>query len=55
MLYVDFETRSRAELRGQKSVGVYNYANDPTTEVLMLGWAIDDGPVQVWEPHVGTS
>jgi len=48
ILYIDFETRSYGELRGQKSIGLRNYATHPTTEALMLGWAIDEGEVQIW-------
>lgn len=44
-LHLDFETRSTADLR---KVGVYAYADDPTTEVLLACWALDDGPVQTW-------
>ena len=53
MLHVDFETRSSAELGGTKSVGLYNYATDPSTSVLMLAWCFDDEPVEVWQPHLG--
>lgn len=49
-LYIDFETRSEKQLRGQKSVGLYNYATDDSTLALMLGWAIDDGEVRMWFP-----
>jgi DNA polymerase bacteriophage-type len=52
-LYIDFESRSHAELRGQLSVGTYNYATDPTTEILMMAWALDNGSVQLWEPRLG--
>ena len=41
-LYLDFETRSEAELR---RVGPYVYANHPTTEVISVAWALGDGPV----------
>ena len=54
MIYLDFETRSEVELRGSKSVGTWNYCHHPSTEILMLGWAIDDGPVSVWEPRLGS-
>jgi DNA polymerase bacteriophage-type len=46
-LYIDFETRSTADLR---AVGAHKYAQDPTTGVLCIGWAIDDEPVQVTTP-----
>lgn len=45
-LYCDFETYSEAKI---KQVGAQYYARHPSTEALMLGWAIDDGPVQVWD------
>jgi len=44
-LHIDFETRSTVDLR--KS-GVYRYAEDPNTDVIMACWAVDDGPVQTW-------
>lgn len=43
-LYLDFETRSEADL---KKVGVHAYAHHPSTEIACTGWAIDDGEVQV--------
>lgn len=53
MLHIDFETRSFAELGGLSSVGLHNYVTHPTTDVLMLAWAIDDEPVRLWEPRNG--
>lgn len=44
-LHIDFETRSTADLR---KVGVYVYADDPSTEVLLACWALGDGPVETW-------
>lgn len=44
MLYIDIETRSRRDL---KKVGVYAYAECTDFEILMAGWAIDNGPVNV--------
>jgi DNA polymerase len=44
-LYIDFETRSRVDL-GSK--GVYNYAQDASTDVLCMSYAFDDGDVQTW-------
>lgn len=46
-LWLDFETRSRCDL---KSKGVYNYAQDMSTEVLCMSYAFDDGEVQTWLP-----
>jgi DNA polymerase len=44
-LYWDVETRSAASLR---LVGAWNYAAHPTTEMLCLCYAVDDGGVQTW-------
>ena len=46
-LYIDFETRSRVDL-GSK--GVYNYAQDASTDVLCMSYAFDDGEVVTWLP-----
>lgn len=43
-LHLDFETFSRHSL---PKVGTSRYARDPSTEMLMLGWAIDDDPVDL--------
>jgi DNA polymerase len=47
MIFIDFECRSECDL---KERGVYNYARDPSTRVLCMAWAIDDGEVEVWTP-----
>jgi len=47
MIYLDFETRSHCDL---KSAGVYNYAQDLSTEVLCMSYAFDDGEVVTWLP-----
>jgi DNA polymerase len=47
MIWLDFETRSACDL---KSRGVYNYAQDLTTEVLCMSYAVDDGEVLTWLP-----
>jgi DNA polymerase len=47
MLWIDFETRSRCDL---PSRGVYNYAQDPSTQVLCMSYAFDDEGVQTWTP-----
>jgi DNA polymerase len=46
-LWLDFETRSRCDLKGR---GVYNYAQDASTEVLCMSYAFDDGEVVTWRP-----
>lgn len=47
MIHIDFETRSAADL---KAVGTYEYSLDITTDVICMGWAIDDSEVEVWIP-----
>lgn len=46
-LHLDYETYSEVDI---KSAGAHKYAMHPSTEVLMLGWAFDDDPVQLWVP-----
>jgi len=46
-LWCDFETRSRCDLPKH---GVYNYAQDPSTEVLCMSYAFDDDDVATWIP-----
>jgi len=46
-LWVDFETRSHCDL---KKHGVYNYAQDATTDVLCMSYAFDDEDVVTWLP-----
>ena len=47
VLWVDFETRSRCDLF---SKGVYNYAQDASTDVLCMSYAFDDDAVVTWRP-----
>lgn len=46
LLYLDTETFSEADL---KKVGSYAYAEHPTTEVIICTYAVDGGPVEVWD------
>jgi len=46
--HCDYETASETDL---SEVGLYAYATHPTTRVLLLGYAFDDNPVKLWEPH----
>ena len=46
-LWLDFETRSRCDL---KAKGVYNYAQDASTDVLCMSYAFDDNDVVTWLP-----
>jgi DNA polymerase len=47
VLFYDIETRSAADL---KVVGAHRYAADPTTGIWCVGYAVDDGPVEIWVP-----
>lgn len=48
-LWIDFESRSHCDLLKH---GVYNYARDPSTEVLCMSYAFDDEPVKTWTPNL---
>lgn len=47
MLWLDFETRSECDLRAH---GVYNYAQDASTDVLCMSYAFGDDEVKTWTP-----
>jgi DNA polymerase len=47
ILWIDFETRSRCDL---PSKGIYNYAQDASTDVLCMSYAFDDDEVSTWTP-----
>lgn len=44
-VHLDFETRSAVDLN---KCGVEVYAAHPSTEMLCMSWAFDDGPVHSW-------
>jgi DNA polymerase len=46
-LWLDFEIRSRCDL---PAAGVYNYAQDASTDVLCMSYAFDDEDVVTWRP-----
>jgi len=47
MIHIDIETRSHTDLTTR---GVYNYAQDPSTEVLCICYAEDNGRIRSWTP-----
>jgi hypothetical protein len=47
--HFDWETRSDSDL---PTVGTLRYVLDPSTELLLLSWAIDDEPVKLWCPDL---
>ena len=46
-LFFDIETRSTVNL---EVADAWHYASGPTTEVLCLAYAVDDGDPQIWTP-----
>ena len=50
ILFADLETFSEADL---KKVGSYRYAEDPTTEIMLFPYAIDDGPEKCYDATTG--
>jgi DNA polymerase bacteriophage-type len=46
-IYIDLETYSDIDI---KKTGVYPYVESPNFEILLVGYAIDDGPVKVLTP-----
>jgi len=46
---VDFETRSEISL---PEFGLDNYVKHKSTIPLMLSWALDDNPFQLWQKHL---
>ena len=49
VLWGDTETRSRCNLKAR---GGYNYAADPSTQLVCFSYAFDDEPVQTWTPDL---
>ena len=49
LVYSDLETYSEWPI----SRGAYRYAEDPSTEVLLWGYAVDDQPAHVWDVTAG--
>lgn len=49
VLHADFETRSTLSLPVH---GLHKYVTHPTTQPLLLAWALNDEPVRLWQKHV---
>jgi DNA polymerase bacteriophage-type len=47
--FFDWETRSLSDL---PTTGTLRYVLDPSTQPLLLSWAIDDDPVKLWCPDL---
>ena len=50
LLHIDIETYSEVDL---PKTGVVRYAEHPSTEILMIAWAVDDGPVTLIDLTAG--
>lgn len=50
-LFLDFESKSRCDL---KKAGAYRYAEDPSTRIICMAYAVDDGPVLLLTPDSST-
>lgn len=48
-LFFDWETRSALDLT---VTGTLKYVLDPSTQPLLLSWAVDDEPVKLWCPDM---
>jgi DNA polymerase bacteriophage-type len=46
-LHIDFETHSQRDLR---RCGAWAYAEDPSTEITVMGWAFDEDKPHIWAP-----
>ena len=49
-LNIDLETYSAIDLQ---KCGVYRYAESPDFEILLFGYSVDEGPVQVVDMAMG--
>lgn len=47
MITIDFETKSYCDL---PKCGAWVYSEDPTTDIICVCWAVDDGPIEEWWP-----
>jgi DNA polymerase len=47
ILFRDIETRSTCDL---KAAGAWRYSADPSTEILCVAYAVDDGSIEIWVP-----
>lgn len=49
LIHLDFETYSELDL---KRVGAFKYAEHSSTEVLVMCYAFNNGPVRIWTPYL---
>lgn len=50
VLWLDTETYSECDLTTH---GTHRYATDPSTEIIVVQWAVDDGEPKVWDCTAG--
>jgi DNA polymerase bacteriophage-type len=46
-LHIDFESHSQCDLR---RAGAWAYAENPSTEITVMGWAFDEEKPRIWAP-----
>lgn len=51
-LHIDFEVFSAVSI---KDAPMDVYVSDPSTKIILTAWALDEGPVEVWEADKGPS
>ena len=49
VLHLDYETASTVDL---DQYGLDRYVKDPSTRVLMAGYAFDEKHPKLWQPHL---
>lgn len=47
-IIIDFETRSALDI---KKAGVWAYAAHPSTEILCMGYRVNNAPTKIWTPQ----
>ena len=50
ILWLDLETWSKCDI---KKCGGYRYAEDPSTEITLFGYAVGNEPAKVWDLTTG--
>ena len=48
-IYIDFETYSECDIL---TAGAWVYSKHPSTEILCMAYAFEDGPTQIWVPGI---
>jgi DNA polymerase len=49
-VHIDIESRSTVNLN---AYGVYKYVEDPWTQIIVVCWCIDEGPIHTWHTLAG--